>query len=42
MQVVLISCHITTIKYNNFKIANLIPMISILNSVFTIVLYAMR
>jgi hypothetical protein len=33
MQVVYISCHITTIKYTNFKIINLIHMISILNSV---------
>jgi hypothetical protein len=42
MQVVNISCHIITIKYKNFKIINLIHMISILNSVFTIVFYAMR
>jgi hypothetical protein len=41
MQVVHISCHITT-KYNFFKIINLIHMIFILNSVFTIVFYVMR
>jgi hypothetical protein len=40
MQVVHISCHITTRKYKNFKMINLIHMISILNSVFTIVFYA--
>jgi hypothetical protein len=42
MQVVHISYHITTTKYKNFKMINLIHMISILNSVFSIVLYAMR
>jgi hypothetical protein len=40
MQVVHISCHITTRKYKNFKMINLIHMISILNSIFTIVFYA--
>jgi hypothetical protein len=30
----------TTIKYRNFKMINLIHMISILNYVFTIVFYA--
>jgi hypothetical protein len=39
MQIVHISCHIATIKYKKFKMINLIYMISILNSVFTIVLY---
>jgi hypothetical protein len=42
MQMVHISCHITIIKYKNFKMINLIHMIFILNSVFTIVFYAMR
>jgi hypothetical protein len=42
MQVVHISCHIITIKYKFFKMINLIYMISILNSIFTIVLYTMR
>jgi hypothetical protein len=42
MQVVHISYHITTTKYKNIKIINLIPMISILNSIFTIVFYVMR
>jgi hypothetical protein len=42
MQVVHIRCHITTMKYKNFKIINLIHTISILNSVFTIVFYVMR
>jgi hypothetical protein len=42
MQVVHITYHITTTKYKNFKMINLIRMISILNSVFTIVLYVMR
>jgi hypothetical protein len=42
MQVVHISCHITTIEYKNFKMINLIHMISILNSAFTIVFYATR
>jgi hypothetical protein len=37
-----ITCHITTTKYKNFKMINLIYMISILNSVFTIVFYAKR
>jgi hypothetical protein len=39
MQVVHISCHITTTKYKNFKMINLIHMVSILNFVFTIVFY---
>jgi hypothetical protein len=42
MQVVHISCHTTTIKYKNFKMINLIHMIFILNSIFTIVLYVTR
>jgi hypothetical protein len=42
MQLVHISYHITTIKYKNFKIVNLIHMVYILNSIFTIMLYAMR
>jgi hypothetical protein len=42
MQVAHISCHIITTKYKNFKIINLIHMISILNSVFTIIFYVMR
>jgi hypothetical protein len=42
IQVVHISCHITTTKYKNFKISNLIYMIFILNSVFIIVFYMMR
>jgi hypothetical protein len=42
MQVVHISCHITTIKYKYFKIINLIHIISILNSIFTIVFYVTR
>jgi hypothetical protein len=42
MQVIHISCHITIIKYTNFKMINLIHMISILNSVFTIVFYTTR
>jgi hypothetical protein len=37
MQVVHISYHITTTKYKNFKMINLIHMISILNFIFTIV-----
>jgi hypothetical protein len=41
MQVVHISCHVTTTKYKNFKMINLILMISILNFVFTTVFYAM-
>jgi hypothetical protein len=41
MQVVHINCHITTTKYIIFKMINLIHMISILNSVFTIVFYTM-
>jgi hypothetical protein len=40
--VVHINYHITTIKYKNIKIINLIYMIFILNSVFIIVLYVMR
>jgi hypothetical protein len=42
MQVVHISYHITTAKYKNFQMINLINMISILNYVFTIVFYATR
>jgi hypothetical protein len=42
MQVIHISCHITITKYKNFKMINLIHMISILNFVFFIVLYTMR
>jgi hypothetical protein len=42
MQVVHISYHIITTKYTNFKMINIIYMIFILNSVFTIVLYVMR
>jgi hypothetical protein len=42
MQVVHISYHITTTKYKNFKIINLIHMISILNFNFTIVFYTTR
>jgi hypothetical protein len=42
MQVIYINYHITTTKYKNLKIINLIHMISILNSVFTIMLYVMR
>jgi hypothetical protein len=42
MQVVHISSYITTTKYKNFKMINLIQMVSILYSVFTIVFYAMR
>jgi hypothetical protein len=42
MQVVHISYHITTTKYKNLKIFNLIHMTSILNSIFIIVFYAMR
>jgi hypothetical protein len=42
MQVVYISCHITSIKYKNFKMINLIYMIFNLNFVFTIVLYTTR
>jgi hypothetical protein len=42
MQVVHISCHITTTKYTNFKMINPIHMIYILNFIFTIVLYTMR
>jgi hypothetical protein len=34
MQVAHISCHITTTKYKNIKMINLIHMISILYSVF--------
>jgi hypothetical protein len=41
MQLVHISCHVTTIKYKIFKMI-LIYMIFILNSVFTIVLYVTR
>jgi hypothetical protein len=37
-----ISYHITTTKYIFFKITNIINMISILNFIFTIVLYVTR
>jgi hypothetical protein len=40
MQGVYISCHITTVKYKNFKIINLTHTISILNSVLP--LYSTR
>jgi hypothetical protein len=42
MKVIHISYHIITTKYKNFKIINLIHMISILNFIFTIVFYATR
>jgi hypothetical protein len=42
MQVVHISYHITTTKYKNIKMINLIHMMSISNSVFTIVFYVTR
>jgi hypothetical protein len=42
MHVVHISCHITITKYKIFKIINLIHIISILNFIFTLVLYEMR
>jgi hypothetical protein len=42
MQVVHIKCHITMTKHENFKMINLIHMILILNSFFTIVFYAIR
>jgi hypothetical protein len=42
MQVVHITYHIITAKYKNFKMTNLIYMIFILNSIFTIMLYEMR
>jgi hypothetical protein len=42
MQVVHINCYITATKYKFFKMINLIHMILILNSVFTIVFYAIR
>jgi hypothetical protein len=42
MQVIHISYHITTTKYKQFKMINLICTISILNSGFIIMLYAMR
>jgi hypothetical protein len=42
MQMVHINHRITAIKYKNFKIINLIYIIFILNSVFTIMLYVMR
>jgi hypothetical protein len=42
MKVVHINYHITTTKYKFFKMINLIHMISILNSIFIIVFYAMR
>jgi hypothetical protein len=41
MQVVNISCHITTIKYKNLKMIDLFHIISILNFVFIIVFYGM-
>jgi hypothetical protein len=42
MQVVYISCHITTIKYKKIKMINLNYMIFILNFIFTIVFYVTR
>jgi hypothetical protein len=42
MQVVHITFHIITAKYKNFKMTNLIYMIFILNSIFTIMLYETR
>jgi hypothetical protein len=42
IQVVHISYYTITIKYKNFKMINLIHMISILNFIFTIVFYATR
>jgi hypothetical protein len=42
MQVGHINYHITTMKHKNFKMINLLYMVSILNSVFTIVLYVTR
>jgi hypothetical protein len=36
IQVIHIICHITITKYKNFKIINLIHMIFILNSVFSL------
>jgi hypothetical protein len=36
IQVIHISCHIITIKYKKIKMINLIHMIFILNSLFTI------
>jgi hypothetical protein len=42
IQVVYITYHITTTKYKKFKMINLIYIISILNSVFTIVFYTKR
>jgi hypothetical protein len=38
MQVIYISCYIITTSYKNFKMINLIHMISIFNLIFTIVL----
>jgi hypothetical protein len=40
--VIYISYHITTTHYENFKMINLTYMISILNSIFTIMFYTMR
>jgi hypothetical protein len=42
IQVIHINCHIITIKYKNYKMTNCVHMMSILNSIFTIVLYTMR
>jgi hypothetical protein len=42
IQVIHISYHIFTIKYNFFKMINLIHMIFILNFVFFIVFYVTR
>jgi hypothetical protein len=42
IQVIHIRYHITTTKYKNFKMINLIHTISILNSSFFIVLYVKR
>jgi hypothetical protein len=42
IQVVHISSDITTTKYKNFKMINLIQMISILYSIFTIVFYTTK
>jgi hypothetical protein len=42
MQVVHIRCYITTTKYKNLKMINLIHMISILNFIFNIMLYMTR
>jgi hypothetical protein len=42
MEAVHISSHITTTQYKNFKMINLTHMVSILNSIFTIVFYVSR